>query len=89
MKTGGLTVFAVNRSLDDKLCLQTDLRAFGDMAIEEWIELRHDDLKATNTSDSPERVSPLVRQDAAAGGKAAEFLLAPASWNVIRLRSAG
>ena len=50
---GGLTLFAVNRSLDQKLELKVDLRAFPDLKLAEWQVLRHRDLDAVNTEANP------------------------------------
>lgn len=75
-----LVIFAVNRSLDQSIELQCDLRGFEDYHFDEQIYLTGNDLKAINTADN-ESVFPqsntqqeddhLVR-------------LKPLSWNVIR-----
>jgi alpha-N-arabinofuranosidase len=84
-QAGGVTVFAVNRGLDEPLALSVDLRAFGKLRVAEWLVLRHDDLKAVNTADAPETVAPVRARGAALRGGALKAKLPPASWNVIRL----
>ena len=83
-ETGGVTIFAVNRSHTEKLPLTVDLRAFDDLAVAEWLALRHDDLKAVNTKEAPDTVAPAPAQGARVEGNTLALELAPASWNVIR-----
>jgi alpha-N-arabinofuranosidase len=82
---GSLTVFAVNRDMQDAIPLECDLRAFGKMKIAEHIVLHHDDVKAVNTEEHPDNVAPRKGR----GGKAEEgkatVRLPALSWNVIRL----
>ena len=54
-----LSLFCVNRSRE---AMELDLRAAGfDVAgLVEHVELRHDDLKATNTAAAPDRVAPAI-----------------------------
>lgn len=79
-----VTLFAVNRSLDSRLRLECDLRAFEGYRIVEHLTLECDDLKATNTAGN-ERVKPSAggRSSLADGLLTAD--LAKHSWNVIRL----
>jgi alpha-N-arabinofuranosidase len=81
----GLTVFAVNRSLQERLELTAELRALGTLDVEEWTLLRDDDLKRTNTAERPDAVVPRAGEGARVEGGALRALLEPASWNVIRL----
>lgn len=84
---GEVTIFAVNRSLDNKLSLQVDLRSFGDCTVIEHIVLENDDLKATNTQEHPDRVTPHNRGNAVVQDRSrVEAELSKASWNVIRLK---
>ena len=85
---GSLSVFAVNRDLEDPLPLRGDLRDFAGYRVVEHRVLRHDDLKASNTLERPDVVAPAAAASpAAAEGGVLEAQLAPASWNLIRLRS--
>jgi alpha-N-arabinofuranosidase len=72
-----LSIFCVNRSRE---VMELDLKAAGfeALAAVEHVELRHDDLKATNTAASPCRVEPR-------GLPAVETpRLAPLSYNLLR-----
>ena len=81
-----VTVFAVNRSLSDALALNIDLRSFGACTLIEHIVLENDDLKACNTLEAPDTVTPHNRGNAKIQDNAkVEASLGKASWNVIRL----
>lgn len=81
----GITVFAVNRDLDQPLTLESAGMNLSGYAVKEHLLLAHPDLKAVNTLVKPDNVAP-VR---AAGARVAEGKLTAelpaASWNVIRL----
>ncbi|WP_274361995.1 alpha-N-arabinofuranosidase [Paenibacillus thermotolerans] len=80
-----LTVFAVNRHLEQSLPLSCDVRSFEGYRVVEHIVLENDDLKAVNTAES-EAVKPHTGGDARmADGGVVEAVLPKASWNVIRL----
>lgn len=85
-EAGEVTVFAVNRSLDAPLALQIDLRSFGQCRLLEHIVMEHEDLKAANTVDQPDRVKPHRSGGAEASGTVVTAALGKASWNVIRLK---
>ena len=72
-----LTLFCVNRSRE---AMELDLSAAGleGARLTEHVELRHDDLKATNTAAAPDRVAP--RQVPTTG----QLRLAPLSHNTLR-----
>ena len=83
---GSLAVFAVNRSLSDDICLECDLRSFGNLKPVEHILLHHDDVKAINTESHPDTVKPVtIMGDEIKDGKLTVRLPA-LSWNVIRLK---
>lgn len=82
---GGVTVFAVNRSLDEDIKLHLDLSGFKKLyEIEEHIILENSDLKAVNTVSNKDNVKPY------SADKNCEdidnILLPKHSWNVIRLK---
>ena len=81
-----LTVFAVNRDLEDSITLETDLRGFAGYELLEHIVLEHGDFKAVNSA-AAETVAPhtVTDRDELDGGLL-KSRLAPASWNVIRLK---
>jgi alpha-L-arabinofuranosidase len=81
-----VTVFAVNRDLENGLPLQVDLRSFGGCRLLEHIVLESDDLKATNTLEQPDNVKPHKNGTAAVDGSTVTAVLGKASWNVIRLK---
>ncbi|GIV79028.1 alpha-N-arabinofuranosidase [Litorilinea aerophila] len=80
-----LTVFAVNRHLEEPLPLVGDARHFAGYRVVEHITLTHPDLKATNTRECPDRVVPQANGNATLQEGRLEALLPAASWNVIRL----
>lgn len=81
-----LTVFAVNRDLEESITLEADLRSFAGYTLQEHIVLEHGDFKAVNSAAEqaviPESVSGRDDWD----GGMLKSRLAPASWNVIRLK---
>src|SRR6185503_369375 len=57
-KAGTLTLFALNRSLDEALPLRLDAGGFGTLAVKQALQLADTDLKAMNTKDDPDRIAP-------------------------------
>ncbi|MDD5897178.1 MAG: alpha-N-arabinofuranosidase [Clostridia bacterium] len=82
---GSVTIFAVNRDLNEPIELECDLRAFGDLKIEEHIVLHHDDVKAVNTETDPDNVAPTQGKGGVLDGGRLNIVLPSLSWNVIRL----
>ena len=82
---GGVTVFAINRSLDEQLELSAVLRGFEDCRVKEHIVLTADDPKATNTEENPDNVVPTADGDAVCENGVLKSTLRKMSWNVIRL----
>ena len=78
---GNLTVFAVNRDLEEDALLTLDLRAFGGFGAMRRIVMHHDDLKAVNTEENPLNVCPRELPEEPVQQ---EICLGKASWNVIR-----
>jgi alpha-N-arabinofuranosidase len=83
-----LTIFAVNRSIDEPFDLEADMPGFENFRLIEHTTLHHHDLKAVNSA-TQERVRPLVQPggvpDKVRGGTGFRIRLPPASWNMIRL----
>lgn len=79
-----LRLFCVNRGGE---AMELDLQAAGldDLRVAERVELRHEDLKATNTAAAPDRVVPRSSPVEGAGA----IVLAPFSWNMILLNQPG
>jgi alpha-N-arabinofuranosidase len=53
-----LTVFAVNRSLEESIDLSIELRQVPNASVLEHIVLEHEDLKAVNSAKDPDHVAP-------------------------------
>ena len=82
---GALTIFAVNRDLNESVPLQCDIRDFPDYRAVEHIVLESEDLKSVNSFTGGSLVKPTHSElpDISDGHLTA--LLGKASWNVIRL----
>jgi alpha-N-arabinofuranosidase len=81
-----VTVFAVNRDLENPLLLEVDLRSFGASSrLIEHIVLENEDLRARNTADDSSRVTPNNKGNAEVKGSGLTSRLSKASWNVIRI----
>ncbi len=72
-----ITVLAVNRSLTEDVEAEIDLGGFKEPKLVRHLVLENDDLKAVNTADAPNTVSPAERK---AEGP---VILAKHSWNVL------
>ena len=83
--SGAVSVFALNRS-QEPMELSVDLRGFGSLAIAESFELSHDDLKATNTRQAPDEVSPVEHPACEVSDTGLTASLKPLSWNVFALK---
>lgn len=81
-----ITLFAINRSLDDTLEMQLELRGFEEYQVEEHLVLTAEDPKATNTEENPENVVPRVGGNAVCENGCVKAVLDKMSWNVIRLK---
>jgi alpha-N-arabinofuranosidase len=83
--SGGLSLFLLNRDLTQEMEFSLDARGFGQLKVGEAMEMRHDDLRATNTKEAAERVKPAALKGVTVEGGHIRATLAPASWNVIHL----
>jgi len=84
-----LTIFAVNRDMEEPLLLECDMRGFEKYRITEHIVLEHDDVKAVNTKENPDNVKPhYVNGNACVEDNVLKICLPKLSWNVIRLKKA-
>jgi len=81
-----LTVFAVNRSLEEDLEVSCDLRQFADYPILEHIVMTSDDLKAVNTQSDPEHVVPARGGISRMENGELTMVFRKHSWNVVRLK---
>ncbi len=83
---GELTIFAVNKDLNEDLEVSCDLRQFSDYSVVEHIVLTDDDMKAVNTESDPNCVAPV--QSGASRMENGRFttVFGKHSWNVVRLK---
>jgi alpha-L-arabinofuranosidase len=83
---GGMTIFAVNRSLAEGIDLELRLGGYESWTVVERIELAGADPKAVNTALRPDAVLPRRAADpGSVEGGSLKARLPPLSWNVIRL----
>ncbi|MBS6194621.1 MAG: alpha-N-arabinofuranosidase [Clostridiales bacterium] len=80
-----LTVFAVNKSLDEDMELYCDLRQFADYKIAEHVVMSHNDMKAVNTEACPNEVVPFAGDTVKMEDGKLSGVLGKHSWNMIRL----
>jgi alpha-N-arabinofuranosidase len=81
-----LTIFAVNRSLEEAIALEGDAREYADYVVLEHLVLTADDIMSGNTADNPDNVVPQsIGQASLTDGKLSA-ILPRTSWNVIRLK---
>lgn len=80
-----LTIFAVNKNLEEDMEVQCDLRQFAGYQVKEHLVLTHEDLEAVNTETAPDTVAPSVSNATKLDQGHLETVLGKHSWNVIRL----
>ena len=81
-----VTIFAVNRNLEEDVKLTVDMRSMPRYQVLEHIVLEHQDLKAVN-GPGMEQVVPRAAEQSKTEDGILESVLHKASWNVIRLRN--
>jgi len=86
-ESGAVTLFAVNRSVDDDLELVVDLRALPGVRLETATTLAgpDGDVSATNTAGRPDAVRPRDNPRVRLEPGRLTAVLPPVSWNVVRL----
>lgn len=82
-ETEEVTVFAVNRNLEEDVVLDIDMRSFDGYEELEYIVLKHSDLKICNGPDG-QKVYPVNLQVSALDGGMLSVQLGKATWNVLR-----
>lgn len=80
-----VTIFAVNRNLEEDVALTSDIRTFEGYKEVEHIVITGDDLKAENSAEE-EKVYPENVPPGTFDGGFLTTVLKKASWNVIRLK---
>jgi alpha-L-arabinofuranosidase len=84
-EAGGLTLFALNRDVEQEMTVSVSARGFGRLAVTEATVLTDGDLKAANTKAAPFRVKPTRLSGVAVGAETVRMELPPASWTVVNL----
>ena len=84
-ESGSLTIFAVNKNLEDAYEVSCDLRQYEGYKVAEHILLTNDDLKAVNTEAHPDQVAPVSYNGTTLEKNLLTSVLPAKSWNVIRL----
>lgn len=85
MEENRVTIFALNRDLEEDMEITCDLRQFADYHVARHIVMTHDDLEAINTEANPNNVAPTDGGNAALADGKLTALLGKKSWNVIVL----
>ena len=80
-----LTIFAVNRDLDEDIVLEADVKSFAGYRLLEHIVLEHDDMKAVNSAGRQTVLPKTVTDRDELKDGLLQSRLGKASWNVIRL----
>ncbi|OPJ54564.1 intracellular exo-alpha-(1-_5)-L-arabinofuranosidase [Clostridium oryzae] len=80
-----LTIFALNKAINDNLEFECDIRSFEGYKVLEHIVLTHNDVKAVNTESNPFNVKPNSNGNAKIVDGIIHANLDKISWNVIRL----
>jgi alpha-N-arabinofuranosidase len=84
-ETGGVVVFAVNRSLTDDVALGVDLRGFPGLRVAEAVTLSNPDHTWSATADDATSVLPRTNTSAKVADDHAHVDLPPVSWSMLRL----
>jgi alpha-N-arabinofuranosidase len=82
---GALSLFALNRDVEQEMTVLVKARGFGRLAVAEATVLTDSDLKAANSKAAPDRVKPAKLSGLAVGSETVRIELPPASWSVILL----
>ena len=80
-----LTMFAVNKDLEEDMEVSCDLRQFADYRIVEHQVLTHTDLKAVNTEENPDEVTVKPGSGARLEEGKLTAVLGKQSWQMIRM----
>lgn len=81
-----LTLFAVNKDLEEDMEISCDLRQFVDYQIVNHIVLSNDDLKAENTEVNPDNVTPRTGGISKIDQGKLTAIFEKKSWNVVLFR---
>ena len=79
-----VTIFAVNRNVDEDVYFNADLRGFEGMKVLDYTVMENDDMKAANAITG-EKVTPKTKMDFTFEDGIFETKMKKCSWNVIHL----
>ncbi len=82
---GSVTIFAVNRNLEEAVELTVDLRDFSGLRQVEHTVLHHPEVTAVNTLKNPNTVLPVAGCGGKMDGGKLTILIPALSWNVVRV----
>ena len=80
-----LTLFLINRSLDEPMPIEIVAQHFGTLRLRDAQQLHNADLQAVNARNDPDRVKPVPLEDVRVEAEKIRATLAPASWTMLRL----
>lgn len=80
-----LTIFAVNKDLEEDVEVVCDLRQFEGYQVKEHLVLTHDDMKAENTETAPDTVKPTSSLAFRLENGNFSTIFGRHSWNVVHL----
>jgi alpha-N-arabinofuranosidase len=86
-ETGAVAIFALNRSGEEEMALDVELRGLGRLSPGEALELHHADIKAINSRDAEHEVSPVAHPGVRNRDNGLLATLKPRSWNVFVLHA--
>ncbi|WP_339101981.1 alpha-N-arabinofuranosidase [Candidatus Enterococcus clewellii] len=81
-----LTIFAVNRSLEEEMTLELDLQGYKLHSVVECSTIAGHELKATNTKGQ-EQVKPVKNEQVAMTDNGIDVKLPALSWNMLRVKT--
>ena len=84
-ETEEVTLFAVNKDLEEDMEVTMDLRQFAGMKVLEHAVLEHEDLFAINSEADPDNVKPHFGGQSSVSDGTLTAILPKKSWNMIRL----
>jgi alpha-L-arabinofuranosidase len=84
-ESGTTSVFLVNRSMDEAITIDIDVRLLGDVQLGEAESLFDDDIHAANTLSQPDRVRPRRNETARLENGTVAITLPPVSWTALTL----
>lgn len=82
---GSTAVFLVNRSLEEDVTIEIDVRLLGDVELTSAESLHDDDIHAANTLEQPDRVGVRANESARLSGGTVTVTLPAVSWTALTL----